>query len=301
LPTRIRGEVSFRALFPSALALACRGLGIDLIYSRLLAPAPGLRALIRSRPFVLEINGDIAREIPASFKRWSRLRARSLQLRQADGVVFVSRELHRQSAPQPPRALVLANPCLPPELEPAQVDRPPRPTLVLIGYDRHEWCGMDKLVTLARALPEFDFIAIGSRLEGPANLKSVGLLAQAEADRVLAGCTVGIGPLATHRKGMHEASPLKSRNCLALGLPIIQSYEDTDLTEADGCVLQLPNCEDNVRLNIERIREFTWRAFRDSSLSRRALELARGRLSLAHKESERLAFMQECMRASTAR
>lgn len=301
LSTRVRGELAFRALYPSALVRACGRLGVDLIYSRLLAPAPGLGALIASGPFVLEINGDIAHEMPISFRRWSRLRARSLQLGRADGVVFVSRELRRHCDCEPRRSIVLANPCLPTRLGAIEADRPARPTLVLIGYDRHAWSGMDKLVTLAQALPEFDFVAIGAHLQGPANLRSLGLLAQDEADRVIAACTVGVGPLATHRKGMHEASPLKSRNYLALGLPIIQSYEDTDLTEADGCVLQLPNREDNVLPNIERIREFTWRAFSDPTLRQRAKALAQGRLSLAEKESERLAFMEACVRQAASR
>jgi hypothetical protein len=96
---------------------------------------------------------------------------------------------------------------------------------------------------------------------------------------------------------MHEASPLKSRNYLALGLPIIQAYEDTDLSEADGCVLQLPNHEDSVARNVSRIREFAWRAYRDPTLSERALALAGGRLSLAAKEHERLAFIEKCLKS----
>jgi hypothetical protein len=297
LPTRIRGELSFRLLYPQLFGRACEHLGIDLIYSRLVAPAPGLQALIRSIPFVLEINGDIAQEIPPSIKRVRRLRARALQLRNADGVVYVSRELSRQRAPKPRRSIVLANPCLPPQTPPQPSARPERPRLVMIGYTRHSWCGMDKVVELARALPEFDFVVIGAELDsGLPNLFSHGLLPQTEADRLIASCTVGLGPLALHRKGMAEASPLKARNCLALGLPLIQSYEDTDLGESDACILQIPNREDNVAQSIDRIREFTWRAF-ETPLSHRALELAQGRLSLQAKESERLAFMQECILA----
>ncbi len=294
-PTRVRGELSFRLLYPALLDRACERLGIDLVYSRLLAPAPGLRAFIRSRPFVLEINGDIAQELPPSYKKFSRLRARAMQLRLADGVVFVSRELSRQPARPPDRFIVIANPCLPAHPPLRQVERPARPSLVLIGYDRHSWAGMDKVVELARALPEFDFVVIGATLAGPPNLKALGPLPQAEADRVIASCTVGLGPLALYRKGMQEASPLKTRNCLSLGLPLIQSYEDTDLGESDECILQIPNTEDNVARSLDRIREFTWRAF-ETPLSQRAFELARGRLSLAAKESERLAFMEACLR-----
>jgi hypothetical protein len=294
LAERVRGEATFRLLFPSALALACARLGIDVVYSRQLPPAPGLRSLVRGRPFVLEINGDVSREMSA-LQRMSRVRARSLQLRHADGVVFVSRELERACKPEPRRSLVLANPC-PPGAPAAGATRPARPTLVMIGYAKHDWSGMDKVVALAEALPDLDFVMIGAELPGPRNLRCHGPLSQAEADRVMSGCTVGIGPLALHRKGMFEASPLKSRNYLALGLPIIQAYEDTDLTEADDCVLQLPNSDDNVQRNLGRIREFAFRAYGDPALSRRALELGRGRLSLEHKERERLAFIASCVR-----
>ena len=76
----------------------------------------------------------------------------------------------------------------------------------------------------------------------------------------------------------------------------MQAYEDTDLTEADGCVLQIPNTDDNVQENVERIREFVWEAFRDPEPSRRARELAGGRLSLEAKEAQRLDFIEACLR-----
>lgn len=294
LPERIIGEASLRWFYPRALEQTCARLGIDLIYSRGTPPAPGLRRLIRRVPFVLEVNSDIEQEIPRRLRRWSRVRSRGMQLASADGVVFVSRELSRALEPKPRRALVLANACLPVDPGSERPATPSRPTLVLIGYSKHDWSGIDRMPELASALPDLDFVVIGTEVAGPANLRSHPALTQAEADRVMSGCTVGIGPLALYRKNMHEASPLKSRNYLALGLPIIQAYVDTDLSEADGCILELPNRADNLTNNLERIREFAWRAFRDPTLSHRAHALARGRLSLAAKERERLAFFETC-------
>jgi hypothetical protein len=297
LGERIAGEVVFRALYPSLFARVCAQLRIDLIYSRELPPAPGLRALIRGTPFVLEINGDVAREVGNRSTRARYLGARALQLASADGVVFVSRELKRACQPEPARSIVLANPCLPSSASTARPIQSGRPSLVLIGYAKHDWSGMDKIAGLASALPEFDFVVIGASVPGPGNLRCFPALTQAEADRVMLGCTVGLGPLALHRKGMFEASPLKSRNYLALGLPVIQSYEDTDLSEADGCVLELPNRDDGLPGNLDRVREFVWRAFSDPSLSQRALALANGRLSLRAKEQDRLRFLESCRRS----
>jgi hypothetical protein len=293
LAERVRGELAFRVSYPIELARHAARLGIDVLYCREIPPAPGLRPLMRRFPFVLEVNGDVARET-RSLERSLRLWSRPRQLRDAAGVVFVSRALQHACGPGPARSIVIANPCLP-SAAPVAITRPPRPTLALAGYARHPWSGMDKLVALARAAPDLDFLAIGAELTGPSNLRSVPPVTQAEADRLLRGCTVGIGPLATHRKGMTEASPLKSRNYLALGVPVIQAYEDTDLRGSLDCILQLPNCEDNILPNVERIREFAWRAFRDPSLSRQALELAAGPLSLGAKEATRLAFIEGCL------
>jgi hypothetical protein len=46
---------------------------------------------------------------------------------------------------------------------------------------------------------------------------------------------------------MTEASPLKSREYLALGLPIISRYEDTDFPEGRDFILRLPS--DNRQLS----------------------------------------------------
>jgi hypothetical protein len=299
LAERIAGEVSFRLLYPHVFARTCARLGIDLIYSRGLPPAPGLKNMIRSVPFVLEINGDVAIEREGRLSRWSHVRSRVIQLGNADGVVFVSRELRDACAPVPARSIVIANPCLPSRAGGAP--KPARPTLVMIGSARHAWSGVDQIPKLAALLPDLDFVLIGAELAGPSNLRCYGALPQVEVDQVMSGCTVGIGQLARYRKCIHEASPLKSRNYLTLGLPVIQAYQDTDISEVDGCVLQLPNREDGVIQNLERVREFAWRAFQDPTLSSRALALARGRLSLEAKEADRLAFMESCRAAHAAR
>ncbi len=294
---RAKGEFDFRVFYATKISAAVRQHAFDLIYSREVPMAPALPGLLRRVPTVLEINGDALQELPSRGGRLVRKYARAYELSHAAGVVFVSRELQESCRPgSPRRATVIANPCpLVDEASLPVATRPARPTLVLLGTQTQRWNGFDKLVVLAESLPQLDFIAIGAQLTGPPNLRSFPNLSQAEANRLMRGCTVGIGSLALHRKGMDEASPLKSRNYLAVGLPIIQAYRDTDLTEADGCVLSLPNCEDNIVPELGRIAEFAQRAYEDPTLCQRALALARGRLSVAEKEGQRLAFMQQCL------
>lgn len=66
---------------------------------------------------------------------------------------------------------------------------------------------------------------------------------------------IGIGTLALHRKGMKEASPLKVREYLAYGLPVILGYKDTDVDGKDF-VLNIGNYELNVNENKQQITDF---------------------------------------------
>jgi hypothetical protein len=58
---------------------------------------------------------------------------------------------------------------------------------------------------------------------------------------------------------MQEACPLKTREYLAYGLPVVIGYKDTDFPRGEDFLLQLPNREDNVRQELPAIREFVLR------------------------------------------
>jgi hypothetical protein len=300
LARRWRAGLDFRLLYAGTLLRESRRRSIDLLYTREVPFAPTLPRFMRLVPTVLEINGDAIAELPSRRQRFVRRHVRAWEIRHAAGVVYVSRELVRRCAPAvAQRSCVIGNPCLilGPDLLPPPA-KPGRPTLAMVGTPVHHWNGFDKFVRMAELLPECDFVVIGAEMKGPRNLRSLPHLPQAEVDHTLRGCTLGVGSLALHRAGLREASPLKSRNYLALGLPVIQAYEDTDLGPGDACVLALPNEVNNVEPHVDRIRAFAHRAHADPGLSARALDLALGRLSLARKEGERLAFMEACLRAA---
>ena len=61
-----------------------------------------------------------------------------------------------------------------------------------------------------------------------------GYLSAGEYRRIIAGADAAISSLGLHRIGLEEASPLKSRECLALGLPLVLAYVDTDLHDLDA-------------------------------------------------------------------
>jgi hypothetical protein len=67
-----------------------------------------------------------------------------------------------------------------------------------------------------------------------------------------------------HRIPLEEACPLKVREYLAFGLPVLIGYTDTDIPARAPYALQIPNTEDNVATRVKEIRTFVegWRGRR---------------------------------------
>jgi hypothetical protein len=96
-----------------------------------------------------------------------------------------------------------------------------------------------------------------------------------------------------HRVGLHEASPLKSRECLAFGLPLILAYKDTDLDVDDlDFLLRIPNTEDNIQTHGQLIRDFAYR-MRGKRVERHLIM----QIDQGTKEAERLDFFKEIRRS----
>jgi hypothetical protein len=174
------------------------------------------------------------------------------------------------------------------------------PHLVFIGSPDAPWQGVDKLVLLANRMPDLSIHIIGyERLDGfaalPDNLSLHGYLDTDQYKKILAQMDVAISSLALHRIGMKESSPLKTRECLAYGLPIILPYVDTDLHDLDcDFILKIPNTEDNVKTHVELIRDFAYR-MRGMRADRETLM---SRIDSKQKELIRLSFFDKIARNS---
>ncbi|MNP61531.1 hypothetical protein D3C76_1567280 [compost metagenome] len=98
---------------------------------------------------------------------------------------------------------------------------------------------------------------------------------------------MAIGPLALYRRGMKEASPLKVREYLAYGLPVINGYVDTDFKEEVPFILRIPNEPRNTVHASAAIEEFvhSWQGRR---VDRSEVE----HLDVAVKETARIAYMK---------
>lgn len=276
----------------------------DVVYLRYHIFLPPLLRLLRSVPVVVEVNTDDDRE----FRLWSRrlwlynkLNRRVL-LGRSSGLVFVTEELAQNSrfASFRKPSVVIANGILPGTRHAIAPARNARPRLVFLGT-HGPWQGVDKVLGLARAIPEYDFDLIGIETthveaEVPGNATLHGTLDEASYAPILAEADVGLGTLALHRKGMDEASPLKTREYLLHGLPIVVGYRDTDLPRpVPSYVLELPNHEQNVAENVPAIRDFVER-MRGRRVPRDEVVQ---RMTVAAKESTRVAFLQRVLRATT--
>jgi glycosyltransferase involved in cell wall biosynthesis len=252
-------------------------------------------------PVVEEINtNDLTQHegLGGIYSLYNRL-TRGIFLGRVHGLVAVSRELAASLAFAPYRkpTRVIANGC---KLDdfiqlPAPSNRVPR--VVFIGNPGYLWHGIDKLIDLACRVPDVQIDIVGyDQLPGseplPENMTLHGYLSTQEYQQVLANADVAISSLALHRVQLNEASPLKSRECLAFGLPLVVAYADTDLDGTDcDFLLKIPNKEDNIQTHAQSIRDFAYRM-----RGRRAdREFLKKYIDADQKEAIRLSFFEELL------
>jgi hypothetical protein len=268
----------------------------DVVYLRYSLFLPPPVRLMRAAPTVVEINSDDRAEylhrphllrLYNAFNRW-------VLLRRADGLACITAELAGRVAPGG-ASLPTAQITNGISLDEGDVLAPAgnaRPRLVFLGGAPEPWHGLDKITWLASALPEFDFDVIGAPGEQtrpllPPNVRFHAFCERPEYEAILARSDVALGTLALHRKRMAVAAPLKVREYLLRGLPVVIGYEDPDLVDRPWFVLQLPNTENNVRDSVDAIREFVL-AVAGRRVGR---EETRDRIDILVKERERLEFL----------
>ena len=270
----------------------------DVIYLRLAMYVYPVHLLTRIAPVVGEINtNDLVqhKELGIVLSQYNRL-TRGILLRQVNGLVSVSGELARDvsySAFRKPMR-VISNGIDLSVFQPLDAPDNEIPRLVFIGTPGYSWHGADKLVELARRFPDLKVDIVGyDQLPEyeplPPNLTLHGYLNTDSYRKVMAGCDLAISTLALHRKGMEEACPLKTRECLAYGLPIVLPYVDTDLKDLNAdFLLKIPNKEDNIQTHGQAIYDFAYR-MRGQRADRKMI----ASIDQVAKEAERIRFFEE--------
>jgi glycosyltransferase involved in cell wall biosynthesis len=202
----------------------------DMIYLRYGMYVYPTHQLMNIAPVVEEINtNDLTQhEGLGGIYSFYNCLTRGIFLRLVSGLVTVSQELAVSSAfakYQKPTC-VIANGI---ELEKFSTLPPASnsvPHLAFIGSPNNHWHGVDKIINLAKQIPDIviDLIGYGELPEYhplPKNIQLHGYLSMEQYQTILASADAAISSLALHRVGLEEASPLKSRECLAFGLPLI--------------------------------------------------------------------------------
>jgi hypothetical protein len=247
----------------------------DVVYIREDVFLPPPTPLLSRFPTVVEVNGGAefaTSHEPASGNRLRQLSAlvdglyprlcRWVTLRRADGIVTPGHAVADAVAGFDRPTLVVPNSVrLADSIE--RPDPAVRPSFVMLVGATTPWQGLDKLPPLIEAMPDWDFRIVGVEPHDvpwrhrPGNVELHPLLPYHRYRPLVASADIGIGTLALHRKDMDEISPLKVREYLAHGLPVLIGYADTAfLDDAPWFLHRLPNIESNVVDNIDAIRRF---------------------------------------------
>lgn len=286
----------------SGLLTAIRDWRPDITYVRTSPRQASAARQLHRIPHVIEIQSDDLAEFRLAPlpRRVLTLATRRSCHAGATGLVFVSREL----AESPSYAFATRNRIVIGNgidldrvsvLPPAPADAPTR--LAFIGHPGVPWHGIDEVYRLAQARPDWGFDIIGAGpaqvTTAPPNVVLHGEMSSEEYVPILARATVGLGTLALHAKSMNEASPLKSREYLARGLPVIGAYVDTDIPDGSPYFLRLPNVPYAITDHLNGVE-----AFVDAWRGRRVQHDEIGFLDAARKEAIRLDFLRACARSA---
>lgn len=272
----------------------------DLIYLRYGLYSYPLHRIFEIAPVVIETNSNDIIEYRSRgyFFYWMNRLTRNLTLAPARGYIVPTHELVTLLRLKPEKSVqVLSNGV---DVKEARVLPPTnnkKPVITLIGSPGMNWHGVDKLVQLAKLYSDLQINIVGYSSKDvqddlPANVTLHGFLGREALLKVLAQTDVACGTLALHRKNMEEACPLKVREALSYGIPLILGYKDTDLEKVKiETILQIPNIEDNITSNAERVREFAYEMIG----KRMDLKEVLPYLDQYKKEEIRLAFFQSVL------
>lgn len=276
----------------------------DVIYLRQSLFLYPMHHLSGIAPVIVEINTDDVQEYKLRSKLlylYHRL-TRNIILRDVSGIVTISHEIANlptlTKLDKP--VVVIPNGIDLHTLTDVPAPSNTQPRIAFAGNPGPPWNGIDKLLWFAQKTPQIQVDMIGYTREDleifgniPDNMNCLGFMPVDRVYEILRNADVACGTLALYRKKLEENSALKIREALALGLPIILAYFDTDISDQNfEFVLQLPNTENNVRDNLERIRDFVFQMVGKRADRDRVAPLIDQRA----KEEQRLAFMRQFFR-----
>ena len=214
-----------------------------------------------------------------------------------EGVIFISNELSSilQSSFKNSRSTVISNGInLERFQEKLTKENNHELQFLFIGTLDQKWQGLDQLLELASLMIDITFNIVGETKvthDVTDNVVFHGALDVEQYVGVAQQCTLAFGTLNQLVTGMIEASPLKVREYLALGLPVVIRYSDTDFQRDHDFLLKLP-------VNDQRLVDFKEQIF-DFSVKWKKREVKMSEItpfiSASIKESQRLEFFNRIL------
>lgn len=165
--------------------------------------------------------------------------------------------------------------------------------MVFVGSPGQSWHGVDRIISLARFIPEFEFHIVGPIYESdnlndqPKNVFFYGEIYDMKLDEIMAKMDIGISSLGMERIGLTEASPLKTRQYLALGLPVISGIRDSAIQSSEDFYLFLT--ENDLQFHEEALMKI--RSFAASWKGRRVTKDRLSIINSAKIEKDRIEFV----------
>ncbi|MEQ6167993.1 glycosyltransferase family 4 protein [Ekhidna sp. MALMAid0563] len=262
----------------------------DILYIRQNTYYPGLAGILKSHKTIIEINTDDLSEINyyPKLKQVIWKLGRKQILNNIAGYVAVTEELRKKYVAYSCHSTVVSNAIDLKRFPVFDAASSSPAKLIFVGSPGVSWHGVDKLVELARATPEYEYHVVGPEVQdnSPSNIIWHGYLLHDELIALYARMNIAIGSLALYRYNLNEACTLKVREYAACGLPMILGHIDTDL-DGKPYVLNVGNHENNTADNIGKIRSFVdfWK---NKRVPRSEVEF----IGTNKKEKQRLAFLE---------
>ena len=291
----IQGSIQNRFGDIGKLVNRCIEWSPDIVYLRYSTYYPALVKLAKKLPTILEINSidttEYKEQLPRYQYAYHRL-FRARLLNKVMGLVCLSREIADFFEPFKKPYTVISNGIDLAAFRVENTNTCKQPRLVFMGSPNCPWHGFEKIITLAKRYPKwrFDIIGIDQNYTKTTfeNINFHGYCCEATYMTVMKRADVAIGSLSMYLNKMSEASPLKSREYLACGLPVITGYRDTDFPRNTPFLLQLPNTPDNVEKHLQQIERFVkiWQGKRVMPSDVKAIDMK-------DKEKIRLMFFEE--------
>lgn len=265
----------------------------DVTYLRTMPWIPAIDDLAEASPVIAEVNSNESSE--AKLRGTARgnfvLRLRRRTLDRVHGIVAVSDGLVPADGSCP--SIVIPNgidigslPVLPPA--PVGI----RKALMLVGANQ-PWQGVDLLIPMVERDRQLAIEVIGPI--GPTTghpiherIRYHGAMNREEWYPIAAEATIGIGTLGLFRKGMSSVAPLKHREYLALGLPVVLACHDPDIPGNAPWALHLENQEWGTTLGAPFVE-----AFIDRWTGRRVSRTEVLHIDTREKETLRLRFIEQ--------